>query len=247
VSKRPQPTPARAKASTQRPSEPNWDWKKDGLLFPKDIEDALKLRAAHPALFKVDPRAQNVVAYSEQLVKWYVVLNEDTIRAFASRPLALQDLSVAGDRKRKPKERLAAIDRFVLAFGEIPNNVAIALFNWLHAKGAERETRKSKLIEALSRTVWSVGPDSRTGHLVEVDGRGAKKSVITRKRIVLAAQRLNQGIGQSEMATELFPNLRQEQAYARTRDLFLKNRYLVEVMRHRLQQHQPQSSPKSRR
>jgi len=102
------------------------------------------------------------------------------------------------------------------------------------------------LIEALSRSVWSYRTDSRTGHLVEVDGRGAKWSAITGKRIGLAAQRLSEGISQSEMATELYPNLPQGEAYARTRNFFLNNRYLIELVRHRLQ-HQAQSSPKSRR
>ncbi len=145
-------------------------------------------------------------------------------------PQPFRDLWIAGNRKLKPKRRLAAIERFKRLFGHIPMNVAIALFNWLNGGP------KSEIIRALDRTVATLHLDSKTGALAEADGRGRKRSPNTNERLTLAARRQNEGMSQREMSTELFPGLPQRQAYTRTRDFFLKHRYHIELMRHRLLQ-----------
>lgn len=220
---------------TQRP--PYWDFKTRGLLFSEDIEEALKLKRENPAAFKSSVRAQEIVAWSEQSAKWQVALGRAIAKNF---PRPFRDLRIARDRKRKPKERFAALDRFARLFGKIPMNVGIALFNWLNGGP------KSEVVTALDRTVVALQIDPRTGALIEADGRGRKRSSATKERIELAARRRNENISERKMATELFPNLPQQQAYARTRDFFLKYRYAIERMRYRLR-NLSQTSPKSRR
>jgi hypothetical protein len=214
---------------------PKWDFKRHGLLFEADVQEALKLKSESPAAFKSSDRAQAIVAWSERSLRWQIALG----RAIAEGiPQPFRDLWIAKDRKRKPKERLAAIERFACLFNRIPMNVGIALFDWPNGGS------KLEVVKALD-TVVTLKMDPKTGDLAEADGRGRKKSPATARRIELAAQRRNDGISQRKMATELFPHLYQEQAYTRTRDFFLKNRYAIERVRYRLR-HQ-QSSPKSPR
>ncbi|MGD1212145.1 MAG: hypothetical protein ABR973_12400 [Candidatus Acidiferrales bacterium] len=224
------------------------------MLFHKDIEDALRMKAEKPVAFKSSARAQKLAAYSDEHVRWMIALTKESIRAFETRPPALQDLSIAADRKRKPKERLAAIDRFARSFGEIPNNVALTLFRWLDAEKRIREVRsrakdketleqvtleaqgrKDKLTEALGAVTLTLKMNQRTGELDEIEKRGAKQTDEMRHRLNLLARRLNEGVSEGEMAIELFPGLPQKEAYARTRDLRSKHRYLIELLRHGLQ------------
>jgi len=216
---------------------PKWDFRTDGILFEKDVEEALKLKTENPTAFNSSVRAQKIVAYEEQFAKRLEAHAEAVAKNY---PKPLIDLRIARDRKRTPKERFAALERFAGLFQKIPMNVAIALFAWLNGGP------KSEVARALGRTVVKAEIDPKTGDLVEVDGRGRKKSSDTKKRIERAARRRNENISQRKMASELFPNLPQQQAYARTRDFFLKNRYAIERMRYRLQE-LPQTSPKSRR
>lgn len=219
---------------TDRP--PKWDFKKYGLIFEADVQEALKLESENPAAFKSSDRAQAIVAWSQRSLRWQIALG----RAFAEGiPQPFRDLRIARDRTRKPKERFAALERFARLFDSIPMNVGIALFDWLNG-GSRHEVFK-----ALDRIVVKVKIDPRTGDLAEADRRGRKKSSATAKRIELAARRRNDGISERKMATELFSRLYQEQAYTRTRDFFLKNRYAIERMRYRLRRQQ--SSPKSPR
>jgi len=226
---RPNSSPVAPKATSKqirgimRP--PHWDFKTHGLLFSKDIEEARKLKRENPAAFKSSARAQEIVAWSEQSVTWQIARG----RAFAEDiPQPFWDFWIARDRKRKPKERFAALDRFARLFAKIPMNVGIALFDWLNGGP------KSEVVRALGRTVWTMQIDPKTGSLTEVDGRGRKRSSATKERIELAARRRNENSSKRKMATELFPNLPQQQAYARTRDFFLKYRYAIERMRYRL-------------
>jgi hypothetical protein len=216
---------------------PNWDFKTRGLLFQADVDEAMKLKRENPAAFKSSIRAQEIVAWSEQSAKWKLALGRSMAENF---PRPLRDLRIARDRKRKPKERFAALERFASLFEKIPMNVGVALFDWLN--GGPR----SDVVRALSLTVVALEIDPKTGALVEADGRGRKRSAATKQRIERAARRRNANISQREMATELFPNLPQQQAYARTRDFFFKYRYAIERMRHRLRS-LPQTSPKPRR
>ncbi len=212
-----------------------------------------ELKAKNPAAFKSSARAQKIVAYSEQAVKWHIALSKESIRAFENRPPALRDLSIADDRKRKPKERLAAIDRFSCAFGGIPNKVAITLFRWLDAEKVVREVRtrgkekaalevaileaqrrKIELKEALDTVIFTLKHDPKTGELVEADGRGQKRKRITQERLLCAARRQNEGISQGEMAHELFPGLPEKKAYQKTRELFFDYRYEIELLKHHL-------------
>ena len=214
---------------------PDWDFRTHGILFKKDIEEAQKLKRRKPEAFKSSVRAQAIVAYSEQSLRWQIALGKAVV---GNIPQPVQDLWIAADRKRKPKERLSAIDRFSCLFQKLPMNVAINLFKWLN--GGSR----SEVVKALDRTMIVVKADPKTGHLVETNGRGRKRSSTTITRIELAARRGNEGISQSKMARELFPNLPKEQAYARTRDFFLKNRWAIERTKYHLQ-HQPEPSRKS--
>ena len=221
-------TPKIATRKVQRPNgPPDWDFKKYGLLWSQDINEALKLKREDPAEFKLSVRAQAIVAWSEQSCRKQIALGKVLAKGV---PLPFRDLWIAGDRKLKPKKRLAAIERFKRVFGPIPMNVGIALFNWLNG-GPKRE-----VIKALDRTVVTLHLDSNTGALSEVDGRGRKKSPTTNERLTLAARRQNEGMSQREMSSELFPGLPQQQAYARTRDLFLKHRYHIELVKYRLLQ-----------
>jgi len=215
---------------------PKWDFKRHGLLFDADEQEALKLKSENPAAFKSSERAQAIVARSERSLRWQIALG----RAIAAGiPEPFRDLRIARDRTCKPKERFAALERFACLFNRIPMNVGKALFDWLNG-GSELE-----VVRALDRTVVTLKVDPKTGDLVEADGRGRKKSPATARRIDLAARRRNDGKSQRKMATELFPHLNQEQAYARTRDFFLKNRYAIERVAYRLRRQQ--SSPKSPR
>jgi hypothetical protein len=215
---------------------PDWDFKTYGILFEKDVEEALKLKRENPTAFKSSVRAQKIVAFSERSTKWRIDLG----RAFAKNyPRPFRDLRIARDQKRKPKERFAALERFWRLFAKIPMNVGIALFEWLNGGP------KSAVVSALDRTVFALRTDPKTGDLAEADGRGRKRSSATIKRIELAARRRNANISQREMATELFRNLPQQQAYARTRDFFFKYRYAIERMRYDLRS-RSQTSPKSR-
>jgi hypothetical protein len=215
---------------------PEWDFKRYGLLFGAEEEEALKLKSENPAAFESSDRAQAIVAWSERNTRWHIAFR----RAIAEGiPQPFRDLSIASDRTRKPKERLVALDRFASLFNEMPMNVGIAFFNWLNGGS------KLEIVRALNRTVVTLKVDPKTGDLTEVDGRGRKRSPATARRIELAARRRNDGISQRKMATEPFPHLNQEQAYARTRDFFLKNRYAIELVAYRLRRQQ--SSPKSPR
>jgi hypothetical protein len=216
---------------------PSWDFRKHGLLFSKDIEEALKLKRENPDAFKSSPSAQAIVAWCEQDVKWQMALARSFARSF---PRPFRDHSIARDRKRKPNERFAALERFARLFGKIPMNVGIALFNWLNGGS------KNEVVKALGRTVVALKIDPKTGALAEADRRGRKMSRATQEKIGLAARRRNEGVTEGKMATELYPNLLQPQAYARTRDFFLKYRYAIERMRYRLR-HLPQTSPNSHR
>jgi hypothetical protein len=238
---RPDSAPVAPKAASKQirvtKKPPNWDFKTHGILFEKDIQEALKLKRENPAAFKSSVRAQEIVAYSEQSPKRM----EAHARAAAKNlPKPLVDLRIARDPKHTPKERFAALDRFAGLFEKIPMNVAIALFDWL--KGGP----KSEVERALSRDVVRAEIDPKTGDLVEVDGRGRKRTSSTKQRIELAARRRNDNISQRQMASDLYPNLPQQQAYARTRDFFLKNRYAIERMRYHLRR-LLQTSPKSHR
>jgi hypothetical protein len=238
---RPNSAPAAPKTASKQirgiKEPPDWDFRRHGLLFQKDVDEARKLKRENPAAFKSSRRAQEIVAYSEQSAKWQLALGR---AAAANYPRPLRDLRIARDRKCKPKERFAALERFASLFMKIPMNVAIALIDWV--KGGPR----SEVVRALGRTRVALEIDPKTGALAEADGRGRKTSSATHERIVLAAHRRNENITQGKMARELFPNLLQQQAYARTRDFFLKNRYAIERMRHRLRS-LSQTSPKSRR
>ncbi len=216
---------------------PYWDFKTHGLLFSEDIEEAVRLKRENPTAFKSSIRAQEIIAWSEQSVKWQVALERAVAENF---PRPFRDLRIARDRKCKPKERFAALERFVRLFGKIPMNVGIALFDWLNGGP------KSEVMRGLGRTVVALEIDPKTGALAEADGRGRKRNSATIERIELAARRRNANISERKMATELFPNLPQQQAYARTRDFFFKYRYAIERTRHRLRS-LSQTSPKSRR
>jgi len=216
---------------------PHWDYKKHGLLFPKDIDEARKLRSENPAAFKSSVHAQEIVAWSEQSDRCQLASARAMTKNFK---WPFPDLRIARDQKRKPKERLAALDRFVRLFYKMPMNVNKALFNWLEGGP------KSAVINALNSTAVALKTDPKTGALVEANGRGRKRSSATKKRIELAARRRNENFSERRMATELFSNLHQQQAYARTRDFFLKYRYAIERMRYHLR-NRSQTSPKSRR
>ena len=204
----------------------DWDFKRLGVVFEKDVEEARKLKLENPAAFKKSVRAQEIVAKAEQASKWQIALGI----AFAkSIPRPFRDLWLARDRTRKPKERLAAIERFARVFDKIPMNVGVALFKMLDG-GPEGE-----VIEALGRPRVCLKRDPRTGEVAEADGRGRKRSPATQRRIETAARRLNEGISQKKMAVELYPRLDAEIAYGRTRDFFLKNRFAIDYVRRRLQ------------
>src|SRR5579864_8523903 len=215
---------------------PDWDFKTYGLLFVRDVEEARKLQRENPTAFKSSVRAQTIVDWSEQSVKWQIAQE----RAIANNiPRPFRDLRIARDRKRNPKDRFAALERFWCVFSKIPMNVGIALFEWLDGG------LKSEVVRALGQTRVALKIDPKTGHLSEADGRGRKMNSATLKRIELAARRRNENISERKMATELFPNLPQQQAYARTRDFFFKYRYAIERMRHRFRG-LSRTSPKSR-
>jgi hypothetical protein len=155
-------------------------------------------------------------------------------------PPPLDDFFIAISPKRRPNERFAALDRFARVFLKIRVNVFVALFDYLNG-GPE-----SEVVKALGRKAVTFKRDSKTGALVEVDGRGRKRSPATRERIRLAAQRINEGCTQRKMAPELFPDLTKDQAYGRTRDFCHKHRF--ELIRVRLLlQPRPKSSRQARR
>lgn len=204
---------------------PAWDFRKYGLLYQEDIDGALKLQREDPAAFKSSLRAQEIVAWAERSATWQLNLG----KAFEKSILQpFRDFWAARDSKRKPQERLAAFERFARLFQKIPMNVAVALFSWLNGGPI------SKLIEALNRQVTTLIVDPKTGDLAERDGRGRKTSLATKKRIGLGARLTNAGVSKRKMATKLYPDLPQEQAYARTRDFFLKYGYLIERTAYRL-------------
>jgi hypothetical protein len=220
--------PAEPKASTktvQGNREPSdWDFRANGLLFWEDVKEAHELKREDPDAFKSSIRAQKIVAFVEYSLKSQRALEREFEKNI---PRAFRDLSIARDRKRKAKERLAAIDRFAKPFGKIPMNVGIALFHWLDGGN------KNEIIQALGQTAVKLTITPQTGELVEVDGRGRRRSSATVKRIELAARLSSDGISQRKMAARLFPNISQEQAYAKTRDFFHKYRYLIAIMAHR--------------
>ena len=230
--------PKAARKTVQGNREPSeWDFRANGLLFWEDVKEAQALKREDPDAFKSSVRAQKIVAFVEYLLKSQSALEREFEKNI---PSAFQDLSIARDRKRKTKERLAAIDRFGKSFGKIPLNVGIALFHWL-AGG-----NKNDVIQALGRTVLTLKINPRTGELTEEDKRGQKRKSTTVKRIDLAARLSNDGFSERKMAPRLFPNMPQEKAYDRTRDLFCDYRYWIAVVAHRLRS-RSQSSRKPRR
>jgi hypothetical protein len=221
--------PLEAKAvrnAVQGNREPSdWDFRANGLLFWEDVKEAQALKREDTDAFKSSIRAQKIVAFVEDSLQSQLALEREFEKNI---PRAFRDLSIARDRRRKTKERLAAIDRFGKSFGRIPLNVGIALFHWLDG-GNENE-----VIQALGRTVVTLTIDPRTGALAEADGRGRKRSYATLKRIELAARLSNDGFSECKMAPRLFPNMPKEKAYDRTRDLFCDYRYWIALMAHRL-------------
>jgi hypothetical protein len=210
----------------QANARPDRDFRKYGIIFEADIQKKLKLKRQNPAAFKSSVRAQAIVAYSERSTEWMIACAEAAAKSI---PQPFRDLWIAKDRKRKPNERLAAIERFARLFDNMPMNVGVALFDWL--KGGSR----NEVIKALQEGVVTLKSSPKTGDLIKVDGRGRKQRSETLERIKLAAQRRNDGVSERQMAAELFPNLlHEEDAYTRTRDFFLRNRYAIERMRHRL-------------
>jgi len=207
--------PAEAKAArktvrgTRESSD--WDFRANGLLFWEDVKEAQALKREDPDAFKSSVRAQKIVAFVEDVLKSQSALEREFEKNI---PRALRDLSIARDRKRKTKERLAAIDRFGKSFGKIPLNVGTALIHWLDGGS------KNEVIQALGRTVVTLMINPQTGESAEVDGRGRKRSSATVKRIELAARLSNDGFSERKMAPRLFPNMPEEKAYVRTRDLF---------------------------
>jgi len=233
--------PAEAKAArktVQANREPSdWDFRANGLLFWEDVKEAQALKREDPDAFKSSIRAQKIVAFVEDVLKSQSALEREFEKNI---PRAFRDLSIARDRKRKTKERFAAIDRFAKSFGKIPLNVGIALFHWLNGGN------KNDVIQALGRTVVTLTINPQTGELAEVDGRGRKRSSATVKRIELAARLSNDGFSERKMAPRLFPNMPQEKAYVRTRDLFHDYRYWIAIMAHRFRT-RSQSSQKPHR
>lgn len=231
-----EPKPA-SKIARGEIEPPHWEFKRLGIVFHEDVEEARKLKLENPAAFKSSVRAQEIVAKAEQSLKWQIAV----CKAFArSIPRPLRDLWTARDRTRKPKERLAAAERFASVFNKMPLNVAVALFKWLDGGPS------SEVVRALGKTRFSLVIDPRTGNVTEPDRRGRKRNHATKKRIETAARRGNDGISQRKMATELFPGLSHEKAYARTRDFFLKNRYAIERRKYLLRR-RLKPSQKSRR
>ena len=215
----------------------DWDFGENGLLFWKDVKEAQRLKREHQDAFKSSIRAQKIVAFVEDSLESQRALEREFEKNI---PSAFRDLSIACDRKHKMKERFAAIDRFAKSFGKIPLNVGMALFRWLDGGN------KNDVIQALDRTVVTLTINPRTGEPTETDGRGRKRSSVTVKRIELAARLINDGVSQRKMATKLFPNLLQDKAYVRTRDLFHDYRYWIAIMAHRLRS-RSRSSPKPHR
>ena len=161
-----EPKPSRK--TVQENCEPSdWDFRVNGLLFWEDVKEAHELKRENPVAFKSSIRAQKIVAFVEDSLESQSALEREFEKNI---PTAFRDLSVARDRKRKAKERLAAIDRFAKSFGKIPMNVGIALFHWLNG-GNENE-----VIQALSRTVVAFTISPQTGDLTKADGRGRKKT-----------------------------------------------------------------------
>ena len=192
--------PAEAKAArktvrgTRESSD--WDFRENGLLFWEDLKEACELKREDPDAFKSSIRAQKIVAFVEDSLQSQLALEREFEKNI---PRALRDFSIARDRKRKTKERLAAIDRFGKSFGKIPLNVASALFHWLNSGN------KNDVIQALGRTVVTLTIDPQTGALAEADGRGRKRSSATVKRIALAARLSNEGFSERKMAPDLPP------------------------------------------
>jgi hypothetical protein len=215
-----------ARKAVQGNREPSdWDFRANGLLFWEDVKEAQALKREDPDAFKSSIRAQKAVAFVEDSLESQRALEREFEKNI---PRAFRDLSIARDRRRKTKERLAAIDRFGKSFGRIPLNVGIALFHWLDGGN------KIDVIQALERTVITLKINPKTGELIEADGRGRKRSSATVRRIELAARLINDGISERKMAPRLFPNMPQEKAYDRTRDLFCDYRYWIALMAHRL-------------
>ena len=230
--------PKATRKTVQGNREPSdWDFKENGLLFWEEVKEAHELKREDPDAFKSSNRAQKMVAFVEGLRESQSALEREFEKNI---PRAFRDLTIARDRKRKTKERLAAIDRFAKSFGKIPLNVGIALFRWLDG-GNENE-----VVQALGRTVVTLTTNPKTGELTEVDGRGRKRKSATVKRIELAARLSNEGLSEGKMAARLFPNMLDEKAYLRTRDLFHDYRYWIAIMAHRLRS-RSQSSPKPHR
>jgi hypothetical protein len=237
----PKPAPVDPKAAGKQVRGINkradWDFRTRGLLFEADIEEALKIKRENPTAFKSSIRTQKIVAGEANFVRRQIALGRGLAKSI---PQPFRDLRIARDPKRSPQERFAALDRFWRLFAKIPMNVAVALFDWV--KGGP----KSEVMRALGRNVVALKIDPKTGALVEVDGRGRKRSSATLDRIKLAARGRNKNLSQRKMATRLFPNQSHQQAYSRTRDFFLKYRYAIERMRYRLRS-LSETAPKSRR
>jgi hypothetical protein len=207
----------------RKPSD--WDFRENGLLFWEDVKEAHELKREDPVAFKSSIRAHKIIAFVERSLESQRALEREFEKNI---PRAFRDLTIARDPKCKTKERFAAIDRFAESFGKIPMNVGVALFHWLEGGN------KNEVIQALNRTVVKLTINPQTGELAEVDGRGRKRSSATVRRIELAARLINDGVSQRKMATKLFPNLLQDKAYVRTRDLFHDYRYWIAIMAHRL-------------
>lgn len=203
----------------------DWDFRRDGLLFWQDVEEAHRLKREDPDAFKSSIRARKIAAFVEDSL----VSQRALEREFENNiPSALRDLSVARNPKRTTKERLAAIDRFAKSFSKIPVNAAIALFRWLDGGN------KNDVIQALGRTVVTLTINPQTGDLTEAERRGRKRRSATVRRIELAARLSKERISERKMAARLFPNLPQDKAYARTRDLFHDYRYWIAILARRI-------------
>ena len=120
MTERPKPALPTQKTTrkVQRPNgPPDWDFKKYGLLSSQDIDKAFKLKKEDRVAFKLSERAQAIVAWSEGILQ----MADCSRKGISKRKFQpFRDLSIASNRKLKPKKRLAAIERFKRLFGFIP-------------------------------------------------------------------------------------------------------------------------------
>jgi hypothetical protein len=198
---------------------------KERITAPKTRRDPLALNSDEPPDSIKNALREDEKKALELIRKARIVSPVQPLERFVTGldvPRWMQDLTIAGDRKKEPEERLAAFERFDELFSKMPAIVAEPLFRWLGGQGS-----RSEVIKALENPVQVVKFNPRTGKFLK-DNRGRKIDRATEKRILTAARRRNQGISQYEMATELFPKLGQDKAYQRTRDLFSKNRYAID-------------------